>query len=178
MYQAARIWVSLFLNLTVIAIPGNLPILLAINNPGEAVVNRYYDTSEINTTSTLGRVTERIKYRPWYISYTDTVPSIVFMLAPDLTVKTKVFGTAKNMAQVSFYYGELMVYTGAVIQTSPIIVTTDDIIVGFLQINKGVTITLGIPSSTQPGQIMLKAQYITKDHPLTTYNGLIATWTL
>lgn len=184
MNPVARICFSLLLSLPVLINTGNSHPAFVKNNTQTHFVLQ--EKKPVNSTTVKSPATKKktavklpkaVKL-PSLKSVPDTLPPIVFALAPDLTVQTKVMGQNRNIAQVSFYYGGLLVYIGTVMQTSPLIVTTDDVIVGFLQINKGMSITLAIPSVTQPGQILLKAQYTTKDHPSTTYSGLVATWSL
>jgi hypothetical protein len=125
-------------------------------------------------TDSLPRVTKPVKPP----SLADTSKPIMYTLSPDLSVQTRVIGKDKCMAEVSFVYGTLVVYSMNVVQTAPVAATTEDIIVGSLQINKGATVTLRIPTPLQSGQIFLRIQYITLDHPLTNFSGMVASWSL
>jgi hypothetical protein len=176
MTPVARIWFPLLLSLPVMTTTGNSSALFAKTMEQTWVTHSYKKTITPVTVKYPATNNNKKNTLPSYSKGADTL--ISYQLAPDLTVKSKVMGPGRIIVQVSFYYGESLVYTGTVMQTSPIIITTDDVIVGFLQINKGATITLGIPSRIQPGQILLRAQFITKDHPSTTFSGLIATWPL
>ncbi len=108
----------------------------------------------------------------------DTVFIPDFILAPLLTARVKVWGPSKNIALVSLINGEAVVYSIALTQPSPFAYTTDDIILGDLVIKKGMSVKLSIPSAITKGSILLNAQYITTDHPLTPFNAIIASWPL
>ncbi len=108
----------------------------------------------------------------------DTVVLAPFTLAPLLSIQTKVWGSSRNIAMVTFVNGQMPVYSATLTQVSPMIETTQDIIIGDLVIKKGMTISLSIPSTIINGHIWLNAQFITTDHPLTTFNAQIGSWPL
>jgi len=104
--------------------------------------------------------------------------SLVYQLTPTLTVVTKPLGTAKNSASVTFYNGSLLLYTVTVTQTAPVIVCPYNLVLGTLQIEQGMQLTLQIPSSLQPGSIFLQATFSDLNIPSTTFSATVATWNL
>ncbi len=100
------------------------------------------------------------------------------MLTPTLSVVTKPLGVAKNSANVTFYDGSILIYTVTVTQTSPVSVCSFDLIIGAITIEKGMQITIQIPSSLQPGSIFLQATYSDLNIPPTTISAMVATWSL
>ncbi len=104
--------------------------------------------------------------------------SLVFQLTPALTVVTKPLGTAKNNASVTFYNGSLLLYTITITQTAPIAVCSSDLILGTAKIDKGMQLTLQIPSSLQPGSVFLQATFSDLNVPPTNISSMIATWNL
>lgn len=104
--------------------------------------------------------------------------SLVFQLDPTLTVVTKPLGTAKNNASVTFYNGSLLLYTITVTQTAPTAVCPFELILGTVKIEKGMQITLQIPSSLQPGSVFLQATFSDLNVPPTQISSMVATWNL
>lgn len=114
-------------------------------------------------------------------STTTTIPvadSVVYPLTPVLTVVTKPIGTAKNNASVTIYSGSVLIYTVTLTQAAPFVTYNSDIILGEVKIEKGMQLTLQIPSTLQPGSILMQATFSSLNIPPTPINALVATWNL
>ncbi|MFT6502967.1 MAG: hypothetical protein ACJASQ_003099 [Crocinitomicaceae bacterium] len=104
--------------------------------------------------------------------------TIVYQLSATLSVVTIPIGDAKNNASVFIYDGSMLLYTTTLTQAAPFLKYDSEIILGSSKIEKGMELTLQIPSSLQYGTLTMNAIFSTLNVPATAINSLVASWKL
>ncbi|HVZ37954.1 MAG TPA: hypothetical protein VHI13_01660 [Candidatus Kapabacteria bacterium] len=108
----------------------------------------------------------------------DNPLSFTFPLSPSVTVVTTVFGSARNQASVAIMSGSMTVWVGSMNQVATVATVNMDLYLGSLNIKKGATFTLTIPTSSQVGNVLMQAELQSPPNPWFPFSGVIAMWPL
>lgn len=99
-----------------------------------------------------------------------------FPLTPDLSAITTVRGAARTNVTVTLMAGSIAMYTLSVVQASPNAVITDSLVLGDIRIAPGASFALTIPTPLQQGQMIMSAQFQSRNIPPTKFAAAIAIW--
>ncbi|MBS1912332.1 MAG: hypothetical protein JST22_10130 [Bacteroidetes bacterium] len=108
----------------------------------------------------------------------DNPLSFTFPLSPSVTVVTTVFGSARNQASVAINSGSMTVWVGSMNQVATVATVNMDLFLGSLNIKKGATFTLTIPTSSQVGNVVMQAELQSPPNPWFPFSGIVAMWPL
>ena len=106
--------------------------------------------------------------------------TILYHLNTELVVETTIIGEARNIVTVALKHGSTTLWSVTMTETSPIAKTTFAIRIGSLEIEKGATFEMTIPTGGaegQQGQVFMEATI--KVHGAEQpFSAVVATWTL
>lgn len=106
--------------------------------------------------------------------------TILYHLNTELVVETSIVGDARNIVTVALRHGASSLWSVTMTETAPVAKTTYAIRIGSLEIEKGATFEMTIPTSGQegqPGQVFMEATI--KVHGAEQpFSAVVATWTL
>jgi hypothetical protein len=106
--------------------------------------------------------------------------TILYHLNTELVVETTVIGEARNIVTVALKHGSTTLWSVTMTETSPVAKTTFPIRIGSLEIQKGATFEMTIPTAGpegQPGQVFMQATIVVHgaEQP---FSAVVATWPL
>ena len=104
--------------------------------------------------------------------------NFTFNITPEISVKTSVSGTARDVAQLTVYAGSMESWSATVMQTSPTAQTKEDIISGDSTLFANATFTLTIPTSLQKGHVDLSCEVKSGANPRHPFSATVASWPL
>lgn len=111
-------------------------------------------------------------------SVADNPLQFTFPLSPSVSVVTNVFGPLRNQASVSVMSGGITVWTGSMIQQSPVAEIPYELRLGSLNIKAGTTFTLTIPTTLQNGNVLMQGETQSPPNPWQPILAQIAIWPL
>lgn len=99
-----------------------------------------------------------------------------FFLSPVLKAQTTVRGLTKANVTVDLYAGSVLMYSVSLNQASPVAQIPDELVLGEVRVAAGAKFILTIPTELQQGQLLMQAQYQSRNTPPTSISADIATW--
>ncbi|HEX8127532.1 MAG TPA: hypothetical protein VF527_00295 [Pyrinomonadaceae bacterium] len=99
-----------------------------------------------------------------------------FFLSPVLRAQTTVRGLSKSNVTVDLYAGSMLLYSVSMNQVSPVAQIPDELVLGDVRLAAGAKFILTIPTEQQVGQVLMQAQFQSRNTPPTNISADIALW--
>ena len=99
-----------------------------------------------------------------------------FFLSPELKAQTIVRGPARADVTVELYAGSVLLYSVSMNQASPSAQIADELVLGDVRVAAGAKFFLTIPTQRQTGQVLMQAEFQSRNIPPTKISADIATW--
>jgi hypothetical protein len=97
-------------------------------------------------------------------------------ISPELRIVTSISGEDLSKAYIQLYAINELLYSLSLMQSSPVAVINDKLIIGSTEISEGAKFILTVPSPLQKGQVTMQCEFKSTNIPLTKFSSSIAAW--
>jgi hypothetical protein len=97
-------------------------------------------------------------------------------ISPELRIVTSIAGEDFSKAYIHLYAINELLYSLTLMQSSPVAIISDKLIIGSTEISDGAKFTLTVPSPLQKGQVIMQCEFKSSNIPLTKFSSSIAAW--
>ncbi|MBS1912323.1 MAG: hypothetical protein JST22_10085 [Bacteroidetes bacterium] len=109
-----------------------------------------------------------------------STPALTFtaQLTPSVTMVTKVYGAALNIAVVEVHIKEITAWVSELMPVAPRAVLTQSLIYHGVIVERGAMFQLTVPTSRQQGSVTFNGTITDPPDPPAAFDTIIASWNL